>query len=243
MKTFKLDPALKDDYRQKNIKRRLMMFVAFMVFFFFTFFASADYSDTSIIIAIVVAGLFTAYSALGLFFSLRRIKKEWESFEIKIGEDQIQRIYPGLKDVTLQRFGISGIHQDRRGNIYIRSLKDKDRVNIIITTMVEKREEILQLLEGFGDITPYKAKARDWIQFGLAMLGFILTLVYFSLESSSFTYVLGGILIIYYFYFMIRIWRNDQAPVRVKWQAALLFIPLLAILIGMAPAILELLGQ
>lgn len=97
-----------------------------------------------------VVPAFLVCAAIGLWGSVRRQRKRWDSYELVINEDYITRTQNNVPTITITKDEIQYMVESAKGVVVIKSLRSNQM--IIIPAGIANRDELLSVLAGFGEI-------------------------------------------------------------------------------------------
>ncbi|MFY0253393.1 hypothetical protein ACDQ55_05485 [Chitinophaga sp. 30R24] len=145
MNVFKIHP---DGWvvLRRQVYRRIVMTtlltIAVVVAIYYRQIRQGDHYSIGICVLIVLmqVGRLT-------YIHLRKQRGLFESFTVEITADGITRIQEATQDLSLSHLEITSISKSRNGDITVKGMENQDL--ILIPPIMERQEEMEQLLSGF----------------------------------------------------------------------------------------------
>jgi hypothetical protein len=151
-----------------------------------------------------------AAMAVGIFGAMRRSKKSFESYFLKVEHNRIVKKQFNLPEISIDFKDVTLITENLNGSITVRGRSSSDIIGI--PGQIEEREKLIELLKGIKDISVPEG-AQSLLQkynllFVLLPLG--LMLIFYTSANKIITGVSGLLLLAGIVYGFISLQNNKQ---------------------------------
>lgn len=176
--------------------------------------------------AILLILMFLAIIFFVMRNSIKKQKKAWETFELIIGEFNIERKQEGFPDILISKNEVTEAVEAKNGSV---SLISKSNSNMIIIPFSVENKAVL--LETLSEFTTRKVKNNNGllITYGAGIMGIVLLFSFMLSTNFYFTIVTGFILVAFNIWSFIEIQRNKNIESKVKRSAYFIFILLIVV--------------
>ncbi len=145
----------KDGFSEINkpiiLKIVIMLFVALIIGLGIKSKGFTSNIDTLLIVAPIVIALFSVI----VFFSMRRVKKQFESFTLIINKNEIIREQLYMKNVVIPIHEIKSITKNEKGGITIQGKSNLAQEMIFVPKQLENLDKLKKTL---SEISPIQIK-------------------------------------------------------------------------------------
>lgn len=177
--------------------------------------------------AILLILMFLAIIFFVMRNSIKKQKKAWETFELIIGEFNIERKQEGFPDILISKNEVTEAVEAKNGSV---SLISKSNSNmIIIPFSVENKAALLETLSEFTTIRKVKNNNGLLLTYGAGIMGIVLLFSFMLSTNFYFTIVTGFILVAFNIWSFIEIQRNKNIDSKVKRSGYFTFILLIVV--------------
>ncbi|TFF36308.1 hypothetical protein [Mucilaginibacter psychrotolerans] len=194
MQLYKNNPEYFGDFRKQVLAKTIpLMLGAVLVGLTIAYF-SENSTEAGIQSTLVYTFIIVAYFTYSFFRGSKRQRTIFDSYQLIIGDDYLQRKQSSLADKTISFNAVNSITEDKRRNLYIRGASKEDL--IYIYSYVEDYEEIRAILQSIKPITTEGPKGflqKYSTAFILAILGLMAT-VY--IVNNKIVVSIAGVLLI-----------------------------------------------
>jgi hypothetical protein len=156
-----------------------------------------------------------------LFSTIKRYKKAWETFELTIEADRIERSQANYPLISLSKNDIIEAIESANGSITIVA---KNRAHsILVPGAVESKDKFIEAISSFTQIR--KAQNKNYLKllYGIAIAGIFLMIAFMSSSNLYIILPTGIILLAGFLWGFVELQRNKNYDKKLKRYSYAIF--------------------
>jgi SNF family Na+-dependent transporter len=246
VRSYRLAPGQFDDERTRMVRQGtplyFLMIVVVLAIVFKDYWKSLPESPLRDLIPAIVAAVVTVVLlAYGVAKGIRQAKRKWLSYELAVGQDFLIRKVEGFPDLEITCDEMVRIKELPSG-LKVETA-DKNRFIFVHRALVGY-DEVKQSLRGWGQVSP--GDPLPWWSQSLVIsavgIGTILLFALFLLARTPWIKIAAGLsLSVLLLFSFIALQRSPHVDKRTERRMLFLILPLVAVIVGTANALREVL--
>lgn len=242
VRTYRFPPEGYTTARNRVLKQSVVVFagaILFTLVFVYRMFGQTWHRDSIASFLPAVVAVLVLFGALagGLRKGIKRNRESWDSFELVVGEDFLIRRKKDFPELEIQRHDMTRIRETASG-LYVET-QVKDRTIGIARALVnyeDARERLSRWLPPVHEPQQGWTAPTRWMWIYPSIM--LVFCAVFFMSKSNWAIVVTGIPLV--LALIMSIWllrRSVQVSTRIKRQALIFVLPLLAIIARLILAI------